>query len=138
MRGQLHARAAFPSTTADGPATDGPTRPQLTSRPMTSLFDPLQLGDIALANRIVMAPLTRDRAGAGRTPHALNAEYYAQRADPATGAGLLISEGTQIDALGQGYLDTPGIYSPEQVAGWKLVTDAVHAVGAPDGRLVTR
>ena len=57
---------------------------------MTTLFDPLQLGDIRLANRIVMAPLTRDRAGPGRTPHALNAEYYAQRADPRTGAGLLI------------------------------------------------
>jgi N-ethylmaleimide reductase len=102
---------------------------------MTSLFDPLQLGDIALANRIVMAPLTRDRAGPGRTPHALNAEYYAQRADPRTGAGLLVSEGTQISALGQGYLDTPGIYSPEQLAGWKLVTDAVHARG---GRIVAQ
>jgi len=102
---------------------------------MTTLFDPLQLGDIALANRIVMAPLTRDRAGPGRTPHALNAEYYAQRADPRTGAGLLISEGTQVDALGQGYLDTPGIFSPEQRAGWRLVTDAVHERG---GRIVAQ
>jgi N-ethylmaleimide reductase len=102
---------------------------------MTSLFDPLQLGDIALANRIVMAPLTRDRAGPGRTPHALNAEYYAQRADPRTGAGLIISEGTQVGPLGQGYLDTPGVYSPGQLAGWKLVTDAVHAKG---GKIVAQ
>jgi N-ethylmaleimide reductase len=102
---------------------------------MTSLFDPLQLGDIALANRIVMAPLTRDRAGPGRVPHALNAEYYAQRADPRTGAGLIISEGTQVDALGQGYLDTPGIHSAAQLAGWKIVTDAVHARG---GRIVAQ
>ena len=102
---------------------------------MTSLFDPLQLGDIALANRVVMAPLTRDRAGPGRVPHALNALYYAQRADPVTGAGLIVSEGTQVGPLGQGYLDTPGIYSPEQVAGWKLVTAAVHAKG---GRIVAQ
>jgi N-ethylmaleimide reductase len=107
----------------------------MTSKTSASLFDPLQLGDIALANRIVMAPLTRDRAGPGRTPHALNAQYYAQRANPATGAGLIISEGTQIGALGQGYLDTPGIYSPEQLAGWKLVTDAVHAQG---GKIVAQ
>lgn len=102
---------------------------------MSNLFDPLQLGDIHIANRVVMAPLTRDRAAAGRTPQALNAEYYAQRADPATGAGLIISEGTQVDAMGQGYLDTPGIYSPEQLAGWKLVTDAVHAKG---GKIVAQ
>jgi N-ethylmaleimide reductase len=100
-------------------------------RHMTSLFDPLQLGDIALANRVVMAPLTRDRAGPGRVPHALNALYYAQRA----GAGLIVSEGTQVGPLGQGYLDTPGIYSPDQVAGWKLVTDAVHAKG---GKIVAQ
>jgi N-ethylmaleimide reductase len=104
-------------------------------RRMTSLFDPIQLGDIALANRIVMAPLTRDRAAPGRVPYALNALYYEQRADPATGAGLIISEGTQIGPLGQGYLDTPGVYSPEQLAGWKRVTDAVHAKG---GRIVAQ
>jgi N-ethylmaleimide reductase len=102
---------------------------------MTSLFDPLQLGDIALANRVVMAPLTRDRAAAGRAPHALNALYYEQRADRAAGAGLIISEGTQIGPLGQGYLDTPGMYSPEQLAGWKLATDAVHRKG---GRIVAQ
>jgi N-ethylmaleimide reductase len=104
-------------------------------RRMTSLFDPLQLGDIALANRVVMAPLTRDRAAAGRVPYALNALYYEQRADPATGAGLIISEGTQIGPLGQGYLDTPGIHSAEQLAGWKLVTDAVHKKG---GKIVAQ
>ncbi len=104
-------------------------------RAMTSLFDPLQLGDIALANRLVMAPLTRDRAAAGRVPHALNATYYAQRANSVTGAGLIISEGTQVGLLGQGYLDTPGIHSPEQVEGWKLVTDAVHAEG---GKIVAQ
>jgi len=102
---------------------------------MTSLFDPLQLGDIALANRVVMSPLTRDRAAAGRAPHALNALYYEQRADPVTGAGLIISEGTQVSPLGQGYLDTPGIYSPEQLAGWKLATEAVHRQG---GRIVAQ
>ena len=102
---------------------------------MTTLFDPLDLGDIALANRIIMAPLTRDRAAPGRVPYALNALYYEQRADPATGAGLIISEGTQVAPLGQGYLDTPGVYSPEQLAGWKLVTDAVHAKG---GKIVAQ
>jgi N-ethylmaleimide reductase len=102
---------------------------------MPSLFDPLNLGDIALASRVVMAPLTRDRAGPGRVPHSLNVLYYEQRADPATGAGLIISEGTQIGPLGQGYLDTPGIYSPEQLAGWKRVTDAVHAKG---GKIVAQ
>lgn len=102
---------------------------------MTSLFDPLRIGDIAVANRVVMAPLTRDRAGPGRVPHALNAEYYAQRADPVTGAGLIVSEGTQVGPLGQGYVDTPGIYSAEQVAGWRLVTDAVHRKG---GKIVAQ
>src|SRR5260221_11938437 len=73
-----------------------------------------------------MDPLTRDRATTGTdTPHALNAEYYAQRAD----AGLIISEATQISPTGKGYVWTPGIYSPEQIKGWKLVTDAVHAKG---------
>jgi len=102
---------------------------------MTTLFDPVQIGDLALANRLVMAPLTRDRAGPGRVPHALNATYYEQRADPVAGAGLIISEGTQVSPLGQGYLDTPGIYSPEQVAGWKLATDAVHRKG---GKIVAQ
>ncbi|MEK8048349.1 MAG: alkene reductase [Burkholderiales bacterium PBB6] len=96
---------------------------------MSTLFSPLQVGDIAVANRIVMAPLTRNRAGAGRVPTDLMVEYYRQRANPATGAGLIITEASQISPMAQGYLDTPGIYSAEQVAGWKKVTDAVHAEG---------
>lgn len=91
---------------------------------MKSLFNPLQLGRLRLPNRIVMAPLTRNRA-----PHAvptpLMAQYYAQRAS----AGLLISEATSITHQGQGYADVPGLYGAEQLAGWKGVTDAVHARG---------
>lgn len=90
------------------------------------LFTPTRIGDLDVPNRIVMAPLTRNRAlRDGDVPHALNAEYYAQRAT----AGLLISEGTQISPEGKGYAWTPGIHSPEQVAGWRLVTDAVHKAG---------
>jgi N-ethylmaleimide reductase len=92
---------------------------------MTHLFDPIHIGSIAAANRIVMAPLTRNRAGAHQVPTALMATYYTQRAS----AGLVIAEATQISAEGQGYLDTPGIYTPAQVAGWKTVTDSVHAAG---------
>jgi N-ethylmaleimide reductase len=96
---------------------------------MTTLFDPIRFGDIEAKNRIVMAPLTRDRAGLRQSPTPLMATYYAQRAS----AGLIVSEATQISPEGQGYLDTPGIYSPEQVAGWRVVTDAVHEAG---GRMV--
>jgi len=93
---------------------------------MPNLFDRLTLGDMTLQNRIIMAPLTRMRSKQpGNIPYALNAEYYAQRAS----AGLIISEATQISQQGQGYPATPGIHSPEQIAGWKLVTDAVHAKG---------
>jgi len=99
---------------------------------MTSLFDPLRVGDIDIATRIVMAPLTRNRA-VGCVPNALMATYYAQRADPATGAGLIVSEATQISPQGQGYADAPGVHSAAQVAGWRQVTDAVHARG---GRIV--
>jgi N-ethylmaleimide reductase len=98
---------------------------------MTTLFDPFDFGDFHLPNRIVMAPLTRDRAGPGQVPTDLMATYYRQRAS----AGLIISEATQISAEGQGYLDTPGIYSPEQVAGWRQVTAAVHDAG---GRIVVQ
>ena len=91
----------------------------------SKLFESYQLGPITLSNRIVMAPLTRNRAGAGFVPGPLAAEYYAQRAS----AGLLISEASQISQQGQGYQDTPGIYSKDQIAGWKKVTDAVHARG---------
>lgn len=90
------------------------------------LFTPFNLRGHELKNRIVMAPLTRNRAIHGSdAPQALNAEYYAQRAS----AGLIISEATQISPTAKGYAWTPGMYSPEQVAGWKLVTDAVHAKG---------
>ncbi|KRA30863.1 MULTISPECIES: N-ethylmaleimide reductase [unclassified Nocardioides] len=93
---------------------------------MTSLFDPLDIGTTALANRVLMAPLTRMRATPGvDVPNDLIVEYYRQRA----GAGLIVSEGTQISPIGKGYMDTPGIYSPEQVEGWRKVTDAVHAEG---------
>lgn len=95
------------------------------------LFTPTRLGDIPLANRVVMAPLTRDRAIAGQVPTPLSIEYYAQRAS----AGLIVAEGTQINALGQGYLDTPGIHTAAQVEGWKQVTAAVHARG---GRIVVQ
>lgn len=90
------------------------------------LFTPLTIGTLTLPNRIVMAPLTRNRADPnGDVPTDLIAEYYAQRAS----AGLLISEGTQISPEGKGYIQTPGIYSSEQVEGWKKVTAAVHAKG---------
>ena len=102
---------------------------------MTTLFDPLRAGDIDLATRIVMAPLTRNRASPGQVPNELMREYYAQRADPASGAGLIVTEATQVCPEGQGYLDTPGIHSAEQVAGWRRITDAVHARG---GRIVVQ
>lgn len=95
----------------------------------SSLFSSVALGDIALANRIVMAPMTRDRAGPGDVPTALMVEYYAQRAS----AGLIVTEGVQPSLVGKGYWRTPGIHSDEQIAGWRAVTEAVHARG---GRIV--
>lgn len=92
---------------------------------MPTLFDPVQIGDWNLPNRIIMSPLTRSRAGAGRIPNALMAEYYQQRAS----AGLILSEATAVMPKGVGYADTPGIWSAEQVEGWKLVTKAVHDAG---------
>ena len=93
---------------------------------MSKLFDPLVVGDLTLPNRIVMAPLTRSRAEGGeRVPNALMAEYYVQRAS----AGLILSEATSVTPQGVGYENTPGIWSDEQVQGWKLVTGAVHAAG---------
>ncbi len=92
------------------------------------LFTAFQLGPTRLANRMVMAPLTRNRAGPGGVPQALNAAYYAQRAS----AALIVTEASQISPQGQGYPNTPGIYGPEQVAGWRRVTEAVHA---RDGRI---
>jgi len=90
-----------------------------------TLFDPIQVGALRLPNRIIMAPLTRARAGAQRIPNALMAEYYAQRAT----AGMIISEATSVTAMGVGYADTPGIWSQAQVEGWKVVTHAVHNAG---------
>ena len=93
---------------------------------MTTLFDPITIGDLKLKNRIIMAPLTRARAiGGGRVPNALMAEYYVQRAS----AGLILSEATSVTPQGVGYADTPGIWSQAQVDGWRQVTEAVHAAG---------
>ncbi len=93
---------------------------------MTSvLFESLQVGDLQLPNRIIMAPLTRQRAGSERIPNSMMAEYYAQRAE----AGLIISEATSIDPMGVGYKDTPGIWNQKQVQGWKKITEAVHSKG---------
>ncbi|MET0963689.1 MAG: alkene reductase [Noviherbaspirillum sp.] len=93
---------------------------------MSKLFDPIRVGDLDLPNRIIMAPLTRSRAvGGDRVPNALMAQYYVQRAS----AGLILSEATAVTPQGVGYADTPGIWSDEQVAGWKMVTDAVHGAG---------
>lgn len=92
------------------------------------LFTPLRVGRMELSTRVVMAPLTRSRAPGG-IPNEMMARYYAQRANPATGASLIISEGAGISARSFGYVDVPGIYNAEQAAGWKLVTDAVHEQG---------
>lgn len=92
---------------------------------MTNLFSPIRLGAIELANRVVMSPLTRNRAGAGNVPTPLVAEYYRQRAT----AGLILSEASPISPEAHGYPRTPGIHTPEQIEGWKTVTAAVHAAG---------
>ena len=89
------------------------------------LFSPVSIGPLTLRNRMVMAPLTRNRAGDGNVPQAMNVEYYRQRAT----AGLIISEATQVSPEGVGYPATPGIHSPEQIAGWQAVTQAVHEEG---------
>ncbi|MGW7367149.1 alkene reductase [Streptomyces sp. NPDC054841] len=93
---------------------------------MTTAFDPIDLSGTRLANRIAMAPMTRSRAhGPGLTPTDSTVEYYAQRAS----AGLIVTEGIQPSVIGQGYPDTPGLHSEEQIAAWRKVTDAVHAKG---------
>ncbi|MBN9004824.1 MAG: alkene reductase [Rhizobiales bacterium] len=93
--------------------------------PSSKLFDPYKLGPITLTNRAVMAPLTRNRALAGMVPNPLAVDYYGQRAS----AGLLVTEASQVSQQGQGYQDTPGIYSKEQIAVWRKVTDRVHERG---------
>jgi N-ethylmaleimide reductase len=100
---------------------------ELKTRNAPDLFTPINVGSLTLRNRVVMAPLTRSRAGPRNVPTQLNALYYAQRAS----AGLIISEATQISPEGQGYISTPGIHSAEQIAGWKCVTQAVHVGGGP-------
>ncbi len=97
----------------------------MTTTKNINLFSPIQLGPYALKNRMAMAPMTRNRAGEKNEPHALNVEYYRQRAS----AGLIITEGAIVSPEAVGYPGTPGIYSPEQVTGWRQVTDAVHAAG---------
>jgi len=92
---------------------------------MKTLFDPAQIGAWHIPNRVIMAPLTRCRASAGRLPNELMCEYYSQRAS----AGLILSEATSVSPMGVGYPDTPGIWLPEQVEGWKRITQAVHEAG---------
>lgn len=92
---------------------------------MSSLFDPAQLGDLALSNRIIMAPLTRGRTGETRTPNDLMVEYYSQRAE----AGLIVTEATAISAQGYGWYGAPALYTDAHEEGWKRVTDAVHKRG---------
>jgi N-ethylmaleimide reductase len=97
---------------------------------MASIFDPTTFGDIELANRVVMAPLTRNRSPKA-IPNNLNVTYYEQRAT----AGLIVTEGTPVSHQGQGYADVPGLYLPQAIEGWKKVTDAVHRKG---GKIVTQ
>jgi len=92
---------------------------------MTDIFSPVTLGNIALSSRVVMAPMTRDRAGPGDVPTDIMVDYYRQRA----GAGLIVTEGTQPSRVGKGYWRTPGIHSEAQVEGWRKVADAVHGEG---------
>lgn len=98
---------------------------------MPDIFSPVILGDLHCANRIVMSPMTRSRAGAGDVPTNLHATYYEQRAT----AGLIVTEGTQPNPAGKGYCRTPGIYSPPQIEGWRRVAEAVHAAG---GKIVVQ
>jgi len=101
------------------------------SRATPSLYDPVRIGAIDCANRLVMAPLTRSRAGAGLVPSPLAVEYYGQRAS----AGLIVTEATQVNVLAQGYIATPGLYTPAQIDAWRQVTDEVHRRG---GRIVVQ
>lgn len=91
------------------------------------LFEPLRMGDFELKNRIVLAPMTRGRSGVERIPNRLMAEYYFQR----TSAGLLITEATVVSAQGNGWIDSPGIYTDKMVAGWRIVTQKLRPTGTP-------
>jgi N-ethylmaleimide reductase len=110
------------------PSSSLATRPRQAGRPFKPLFLPYQLGDIELANRLVMAPMTRSRAVERNVPNPIAATYYAQRAS----AGLIITEATQVSPQGVGYIRTPGVHSAEQVVGWSRITDAVHRA---DGKI---
>ena len=121
----MHVAECKLSSLARPPSASMQYRKKITMSTSSKLFEPYKLGPITLPNRLVMAPLTRNRAVAGMVPSPLAVEYYGQRAS----AGLLITEASQISQQGQGYQDTPGIYSREQVAGWRKVTDRVHERG---------
>ena len=99
---------------------------------MTTLFDPIAIGDLKLPNRILMAPLTRNRSsGPGRVPNEMMRDYYVQRSS----AGMIITEATSVTPMGIGYSHTPGIWSQEQIDGWRRITDAVHRAG---GRILSQ
>ena len=115
-------QATVPSQATASSASNPGRAPSLDVK---TLFSPYRLGDLALNNRIVMAPMTRSRAIDGNVPHPLAATYYAQRAS----AGLIVTEATQVSPQGVGYVRTPGIHSAAQVAGWKTIADAVHGAG---------
>src|SRR3989338_6064311 len=102
-------------------------KPSLPTRSclLKTLFEPIQIGDLTLPNRVIMAPLTRSPATEGRVPNAMMAEHYRQRAS----AGLILTEATSVTPMGVGYPNTPGIWSDEKVEGWKLTTKAVHDAG---------
>src|SRR5258707_14430047 len=100
-------------------------QPAEVSMARIDLLTPVKIGSLQLPNRVVMAPMTRNRAGEGNAPTPLNVEYYVQRA----GAGLIVTEATQVSPQGVGYPRTPGIHSNEQVAAWRRVTTAVHEAG---------
>src|SRR5699024_5496204 len=119
------------ASASDRPRSSRPAAPPHAIHPcnrkctMTTIWDPITIKNLQLPHRLALAPMPRSRALVDGTPGPLAAEYYAQRAE----LGLLITEGTQPSADGQGYLSTPGVYTPEHVAGWRTVTDAVHARG---------
>src|SRR5262245_50550071 len=123
-RPDSHVQRSPPMTTIAATARPAALSPQR-NRDSASLLSPYHLGGLRLANRMVLSPMTRSRAIAGNVPNPLAPQYYVQRAS----AGLQITEATQVSPQGIGYIRTPGIHSSEQVAGWKRVTDAVHAAG---------
>src|SRR4051812_4461394 len=118
------SKGAPSMTTTAAAARPAAFSPETSPEP-ASLLSPYHLGGLRLGNRMVLSPMTRSRAIAGNVANPIAPRYYAQRAS----AGLQITEGTQVSPQGVGYIRTPGIHSAEQVAGWKRVTDAVHAVG---------